>query len=597
MPEAEPITLELIRGAVRSARKEMEALIDRTAMSPFIREKKDYFTAYFDRQGRLVSSTDLPMSGPLVAAVLEHYPVQTMRPGDLFLYNDAYGSKGAISHMPDMTFIAPVFHGGALFAFAEAWGHLWDIGGMVPGSISPAATDIFQEGIAVPPVRVMSGGEVNEEVLRIVFRNTRYPAMVKGDIAALMAAVRLGRKRLEEIVARFGLETTKNAFEFMLRQSDGALRAAIAERIPDGSYAFRDFIDSDAVSDKSYSVHVTLTKHGGELALDFSASDDQATGAINFIMAETVPQFMCGLYLTLGDPAVEMNSGFAGPVRDIKTRPGSIVQPLPPAPLGMRSHTLIRVNSALFGALAKATGGQCSAASAVYVLYYLRSLNRGRNGGEVDLCIEGLAVGFGARPHADGIDAVYYVAQKNYPVEFAEMEFGVCVEAYAIHCDSGGPGRWRGGCGIRRDIRVIADEAVIGVRMDNVKYPAWGVNGGFGGRSGRIVVNPGTPGEYELNPLSDNNRLRRGDLVRILTAGGGGWGSPLDRPAEQVRDDVLDGFISPESARKDYGVVLSEDLLRVDEAATRALRTKQARPTGMFHRGRYFDDEEPRAAE
>jgi N-methylhydantoinase B len=233
----------------------------------------------------------------------------------------------------------------------------------------------------------------------------------------------------------------------------------------------------------------------------------------------------------------------------------------------------------------------------VYVLYYLRSLNRGRNGGEVDLCIEGLAVGFGARPHADGIDAVYYVAQKNYPVEFAEMEFGVCVEAYAIHCDSGGPGRWRGGCGIRRDIRVIADEAVIGVRMDNVKYPAWGVNGGFGGRSGRIVVNPGTPGEYELNPLSDNNRLRRGDLVRILTAGGGGWGSPLDRPAEQVRDDVLDGFISPESARKDYGVVLSEDLLRVDEAATRALRTKQARPTGMFHRGRYFDDEEPRAAE
>jgi N-methylhydantoinase B len=261
----------------------------------------------------------------------------------------------------------------------------------------------------------------------------------------------------------------------------------------------------------------------------------------------------------------------------------------------MRSHTLIRVNSALFGALAKATGGQCSAASSVYVLYYLRSIDRAK-GGNAELCIEGLAVGFGARPHADGIDAVYYVAQKNYPVEFAEMEFGVRIEGYAVHRDSGGPGRWRGGSGIIRDVRVIADEAVIGVRMDNIKYPAWGVNGGMGGRSGRIVVNPGTPEERELRPISDNNTLKKGDLVRIITAGGGGWGSPLDRPADQVRDDVLDGFISAASARDDYGVVLSADGLGVDGAATDALRAERRGPTGMFHRGSYFDDEEPLAA-
>jgi N-methylhydantoinase B len=349
------------------------------------------------------------------------------------------------------------------------------------------------------------------------------------------------------------------------------------------------------VTDRSYSVHVTLTKSGDALALDFSQSSDQATGAINFLMADTVPQFMCGLYLTLGQAAIEMNSGFAGPVAEIRTRPGSIVQPLPPAPLGMRSHTLIRVNSALFGALAKATGGQCSAASSVYVLYYLRSIDRAK-AGNAELCIEGLAVGFGARPHADGIDAVYYVAQKNYPVEFAEMEFGVRIEGYSVHCDSGGPGRWRGGSGIIRDVRVIADEAVIGVRMDNIKYPAWGVNGGMGGRSGRIVVNPGTAEERELRPISDNNTLKKGDLVRIITAGGGGWGSPLDRPADQVRDDVLDGFISAESARDDYGVVLSADGLEVDVAATDALRAERRGPTGMFHRGSYFDDEEPRTA-
>lgn len=588
----EPITLELIKGAVQSARREMEALVDRTAMSPFIREKKDYFTAFFDRSGRLVSSTNLPMAaGNLIDCILEQYPAHTMQPGDVFAYNDAYGSHGAVSHMPDMVFVSPVFADGVLFAFAEVWGHLWDIGGMHPGSISPDATDIFQEGVVIPPVRVQRAGIENEEVLRIVLRNTRYPDMVRGDITALMACVRLGRRRLEEIAARFGRDSTEAAFAFMLRQSASALRKAIAARIPDGRYSFRDFIDSDAVTDTSYSVAVTIDKQGERLAYDFSDSSDQAVGAINFIMQDTVPKFMTGLFLTLDDPAIQMNAGFADAIAQVTRRAGSIVAPRSPAPIGMRSHTMIRVNSAIFGALARATGGQCSAASAVYVLYYLRSFNRAS--GEVDLCIEGLAVGFGARTHADGIDAVYYVAQKNYPVEFAEMEFGVRVEAFGLHRDSGGPGRWRGGCGIFRDIRVIADEAVLGVRMDNVRYPAWGVNGGMSGRPGRIVVNPDTPDERELAPLSEGNRLRKGDLLRIVTAGGGGWGSPLDRPAEQVLGDVLDGFISPESARHDYGVVLSEDASTLDDSATQALRASLPRPSGMFHRRVYFDEVEP----
>ena len=205
----------------------------------------------------------------------------------------------------------------------------------------------------------------------------------------------------------------------------------------------------------------------------------------------------------------------------------------------------------------------------------------------------GLAVGFGARPHADGIDAVYYVAQKNYPVEFAEMEFGVRIESYAIHTDSGGPGLHRGGCGIVRDLRVIGEHAVIGLRMDNTRWPAWGVNGGMAGRAGRIVVNPGTANERALKPMSEGNRLKRGDLVRIMTPGGGGWGSPLLRAAEEVRDDVLDGFISAASASRDYGVVLSHDLFSVDLARTKQRREELARlPRGLFHRHQYFDEEE-----
>ena len=598
MRNLDTVTLELIKGAIQSARVEMEALIERSAMSPFIREKKDYFTAFFDRDGRLVVSTALPMAaGNLIDCIFERYPRDDMRPGDLYLYNDSYGSHGAVSHNNDMVFIAPVFSEARVVAFAEAWGHLWDIGGMVPGSISPAATDVFQEGIVVPPSRVLRDGVWNEELIRTFVRNTRFPDMVRGDLSAIMAAVRLGGRRMEEIAERFGTGAVEAAFAGMLDQSERALRKAFAERVPDGRYSFRDYIDSDSVSEKSYAVAVTVEKRGETVTLDYSASDNQARGAINFIMDSSVPKTMCGLYFTGQETGVALNGGFHRAVGEVTTRPGSIVSPREPAPLGMRSHCLTRVNSSLFGAFAKATGGNVPAASSVYVLYYLRSWNKERT--ELDLCIEGLAVGFGARPHADGIDAVYYVAQKNYPIEFAEMEFGVRIEGYAMNMDSGGPGLHRGGCGIVRDLRVVGDEAVIGLRMDNIRWPAWGVKGGMGGGAGRILVNPGTSDERELRPMSEGNKLKRGDLVRIMTPGGGGWGSPLERAAEQVRDDVLDGFISAESAARDYGVVLTANLIDVDAAATDARRKELARmPRGLFHRHAYFDDEElPRAAE
>ena len=580
------VTLELINGALRAARAEMEALIDRTSMSPFIREKKDYFTAFLDRQGNLVVSTSLTLAGNLVDAILDEYPIDTMRDGDLYWYNDPYASRGGVSHLPDMVFVMPVFRDGRLFAFAEAWGHLWDIGGMVPGSISPQATSTFQEGIMIPPVRVIREGVLNAEVFRIFTRNSRFPDMMKGDLKAIMAACGLGKRRMEEIADRFGVPAVEGAFEFMLGQSEAALRTAFNERVPDGEFSFRDYIDCDAVTDEPYSVHLTLRKKNGRITYDFSETDDQATGPINFVMDDSVPKFMTGLYLTMHDPNIRMNSGFERVIDEIVTRPGSLVAPTFPAPLGLRSHTMIRVNSALFGALSLATGGQVSAASSVYVLYYLRSQNR--ETGQADLCIEGLAVGFGGRPHADGIDAVYYVAQKNYPIEFAEMEFGVQIEAFRIHRDSGGAGYHRGGCGIIRDVRVLSDAAELGLRLDNCRYPAFGANGGLSGQGGRVIVNPDAEDAYDLKTMSDGNPLKRGDLIRVITPGGGGWGNPLDRPAQMVLDDVLDGFISAERAREDYGVVLNADGTEVDGSATLARRARKSGVRGMFHRGDFF---------
>ncbi len=587
----DPVTLELIKGMIRSARSEMEALIERAAMSPFIREKKDYFTAFFDAQGRLLYGTNLPLGGNLLDCILAEYPATTMQPGDLYWYNDCYGSQGGVSHSPDMNFVAPVFHDHQLVGFSQVWGHLWDIGGMMPGSISPAATEVFHEGIIMPPIRIYRAGVLNDEVWRIFARNSRFPDILKGDLRAIMASCRLGKQRFEELFERFGPQTTLAACDLMVQQSATAVRQAFATQVPDGTYSFRDYLDSDGITDQSYSVHLTLTKTNGDVSLDFRQTDDQARGAVNFIMHDSVPKFMYSLYLTADDPTVLLNQGFIEAIGEVKTRPGSLVSPVFPAPLGMRSNTMLRVNNCVFGTLALATKGQTSAASPVYVIYMLRSLDRQR--GDYTLCIEGMAVGFGARPFADGIDGVYYVAQKNYPVEFAEMEFGVHIERYSIHRDSGGPGFYRGGCGVIRDIRIIADEGILASRLENVTYPAWGVNGGHSGRAGRLMVNPDTPDERELKPLSDNNRLQKGDLLRLMTPGGGGWGDPLERDTDKVRDDVLDGFVSLHSARDDYGVVLDPQTYEIDAVETRHRRQRQHRQTAMFHRGRYLTELQP----
>lgn len=585
------IKFELIKGALTGARREMEALITRTSMSPFIREKKDFFTAILNRDGELVVSTSLTLAGNLLDSVLETYPIDTMLDGDIYWYNDPYYTKGAVSHLPDMVFIMPVFSSDRLTAFVECWGHLWDIGGSVPGSISPSATSVFQEGIMIPPVRIVRNGVRNEEVFRIFTQNSRFPELLEGDLNSIMAACELGKRRVEAIISKYNGSSLEDAFEEIISQSEFAVKSEIGKRIPDGEWSFRDRIDSDAVTDDSYYIDLIMQSENGELTLDFSETEQQAKGPINFVMHSSVPKFMLGLFLTKDNPNIVMNAGFQRAVKTVKTRSGSLLNPNSPAPLGLRSHSMFRVNSSLFGTLAQATNGNASAASSVYVLYYLRG--KSPNKGE-ELCIEGLSVGYGARNFADGLDAVYYVAQENYPVEFAEMEFGIEIESFSFHSDSGGPGKYRGGCGITRDIRVLLDEMVLGIRIDNCAYPAFGVNGGLNGAGGQVLINPDTDSPKELKPLSDGNILKRGDLIRIITPGGGGWGSPYERCPLNVLNDVMDGKVSKESALNDYGVVLQRNDREINEPETIKRRENASKTKKMFHRKRFYDAAEDR---
>jgi N-methylhydantoinase B len=581
--DVDPVTIQIVKGALRSAQLEMETLLARTAMSPFIREKKDFFAALFGPAGELIVGTSAPIFGRIVEPILEHYPRETLRSGDLYWYNDCYGSKGAVSHSPDQVFVAPVFAEGALVGFSHSWAHFNDIGGLRPGSLSPDATDIFQEGIIIPPIRLARAGEMNDDAMRIFVRNSRFPKMVTGDIRAGIAAVRLGERRLAELFERFGRERALAAFAALIAETRAIVARKMQATVKPGRYSFAERIDRDGQGNGPFAIRMTLDAAPGRTSIDARASDDQAPGPINFTMSPDVPRMVFGIYLLSDEPTALLNEGAMAAIDSVETREGSILNPRFPAPLGQRGITLIRTMTACMGLINVATGGEGVASSNVYVIYYLRG--RVHGSGERFLLTDGIAVGYGARTFADGIDAVYIIANENYPAEFLDLSYPVRLLRYGINADSGGPGQFRGGCGVIREIEVLAEEAMLSIRIDSVRNPPWGVSGGQSGRGGRCVINAGRPDEREVPPMSDGTILRAGDTIRIETGGGGGWGHPHDRAPERVREDVLGGFVTREAAARDYGVAIGADGA-IDHAATQTLRRERF-ATALFHRGEY----------
>ena len=568
------ITLELIVGALGMATNEMETLLERTAMSPFIREKKDFHVALADAKGRVIAASG-GATGEFMSSIFERFPAEQMSPGDIYWYNDCYGSRGIVSHSPDQVFVSPVYFEDRLVGFSQAWAHFNDIGGMHPGTISPDATSIYQEGIIVPVVRLQHQGRRNEDLQYLFERNSRYPQMVRGDIRASIAAVALGERRLSELFDRFGLDVTLSGLDQAIDRTAELMIKKLRELFADGEYSFTETVATDGKGNGPFNISMTLSVTPDRVVLDATATDDQAVGPINYLMHEGTPASTLGRYLLSLVPEARANHGVQSLIDEVRLREGSLLQPRSPAPLGMRGITAVRSMNCMLGLVNQATGGRGGASNSAYVIYNLR----GTHDGKPFLMSDGVAIGYGGRSFADGIDAVYLVGQKNYPVEFVETVYPVRMVAYGLLLDSGGPGRWRGGCGVFREIEILADEALLSVRIDGVGNPPWGVAGGLPGRGGRAVVNPGRPDEREIEALSDGTVLRRGDVFRIETVGGGGVGDPFDREPEKVRSDALGLFISPASARDDYGVVLTGNDLSIDLEATNALRSSRARCT------------------
>ena len=499
----------------------------------------------------------------------------------MYWYNDPHLSKGAIQHTGDMCFLSPVFHEEKPVGFAVSFGHFWDIGGSVAGSLSPKSSEIFHEGILVPPIRIMRKGELNREAYAVILNNSRFPEMLEGDTRALMAACRLAEDRLQELMDRYGQSQVLEAFDQIIERSIAEYRKFAREVIPEGEHHFFDYVDADPVDGEPRRVDVKFIHDGDRLVADLTGSGPQATGPVNFITSPGAFNLIMARHLSYMNPELPLNEGAVDFLDEVRTKPGTITYPSFPAPVGLRSHTVIRLMGCLGGIIAQSNGGRAPASSPVYVIYNLRTIG---DGGKYLYFSEGIGSGQGARPHADGLNGIYFRDQRNYPVEFEEGEFPLRIERYAIRPDSAGPGYFRGGCGIIREVRIMVD-CTLSTRMDNVRFPCFGIDGGMSGWPGRFTLNPGAPDEDDIPPASEGISVKSGDILRIETGGGGGWGDPFTRKPEDVQRDVLEGYVTQSAALSEYGVALSDNGREIDQSDTEAARNQSRPPRPDVDRG------------
>ena len=594
----DPIILQIVEGTLNSIEAEIEYAIERTARSPMIREAHDYRVGLFDRYCRKLTGRSY---SAMPNAVVRDFPPETMRPGDVFLMNDTYLTEGSIGHLPDLCSTVPVFHDGEVVAYIQAFGHHDDIGGRVPGSMPGTAATVFEEGLAIPPVKLFSEGVRNDAVFTIVKRNTRVPEMLAADLDSEIQACIMGALRMGGLFERFGRAQVEACFQAILDKCRDIYRNELLEKIADGEYVWEDYVEHDGVTDpKLHKLVMKMIKTKGRITLDFTGTDPQSTGPINwpadYADGAFLIKWIAPILRNLADTPeraaeIHVNEGVCE-VFDIVFPPkGTLITPEWPAATNARSFVLLRVLGLLAGVVAQAVDGRMPADQETirYTGFYGTDAN-----GKSFLSREVLGGGSGGRYYADGNDAIHIVPDsRNQPAEFTETRFPLLVEKLALRTDSGGAGLRRGGLGYEKHYRALVDCRTI-VTADRVRLGCYGLNGGHAGQPFCVTVD--LDGEArQLGGLVDGEPVLAGQIVRVVTTGGGGWGDPLEREPERVLQDVVEGRVSAQSARDDYGIVLTggSDDHTLDPDATTKLRAemRSGRPatTPMINRGSGYD--------
>jgi N-methylhydantoinase B len=556
-----------------------------------IRDAHDFRAGIHDRRLRKLTGRSY---SALVNPIVRDYPLETMRPGDVFFHNDVYLSEGGIGHLPDLCVTVPVFHAGEVVAFVQAFGHHDDIGGAVPGSMPSHATSVFEEGLMVPPIRLWNQGVPNDDALKIMTRNSRMPDSLAADLDAECSACLMGARRLGEMFDRYGREAVESCFDAIIDSTTQTFRREVLAKIPDGTYVWEDYAEHDGVDPpRLHTQRITLTKTPEKLILDFTGTSAQAKGPINhcadYAGGVFLAKWLAPILRNLADTPermaqLDVNEGVV-PLIEMRFPPkGTLLTPVFPAPTNARTFVILRLLGVLAGVLAKAVDGRMPADQET--IRYTGVYGQDDDGSPY-LMREVLGGGSGGRWYADGEDTIHVVPDsRNIPVEFAEARWPFVVERLGLAIDSGGPGRRRGGLGYDKHIRMLRDCSFMSI-ADRSVLACWGVRGGRAGRPFSVVIDPGGPNERTVDALADAEPVRAGEIIRIRTTGGGGWGDPLERPYDDVLRDVEWGKVSLAGAWADYAVRVAGGM--VDEAASDAERERRrAGRTGgepFFDRG------------
>ena len=574
--EVDPITLDIIESALKNYRHEMDAVLFRTAMSPVIREQHDEFPMICDPNGRMV----VGQFGSYIREMMERFD-QPLYPGDVILLNDPYLCGGAISHINDFLVLVPVFDGDELIGWTSMFGHQMDVGGPLPGSFPTNATSIFGEGLRIPPVKLFEKGELNRAVLDLILNNVRIPMMNRSDLMGIVAGCKTAEQRVQELCERFGRATYLAACQALLDRTYRAVQTLIRHNIPTEPQSFEDYVDDDGLGNGPFKMKLTIWREGDKAIFDWTGTDPQAVGPINFYLNPGMFKMFIGVYLIMVyDPQILFNDGFYDLI-DARMPDGSLLHPKFPAPLGCRTHALARLFDVMGGCLGQQSPELTTAAGYGTSPHLLYSGND-----KDDNFFFIMEIGYGGipgRPIGDGMDGhSWWPLFTNIPTEYLESYCPIRVDRYSSVIDSGGAGLHRGGNGIDKWYTFL-EHGEIAIHDDRWLTPPWGILGGKPGmRSTKILVH--TDGTRTVLPSKcDQIKVEPGDQLIFQTAGGGGWGDPLERDVEKVRVDVVRELVSVEKAASDYGVVYDPATSEVDEEATRALRQRMKESRGEIH--------------
>ncbi|MCM3530178.1 hydantoinase B/oxoprolinase family protein [Cytobacillus oceanisediminis] len=564
--KVDPFTLEIVKDSLVAIGDEMFIALAKTSMSPIIYEVLDYASGLTDAKGQLLTQGNgvtgfIGMLSDMVKQTLKKFGDGKLKEGDIIIINDSYGGGG--SHLSDVGLVMPIFYEGEIVAFSANKAHWTEVGGKDPGSFSNDATDIFQEGLQFPSVKLFNEGEINQAIVDIIEANVRFPELSLGDMWAQVAALKTGEKRVKELCDKHGKPLFLSSVDYLLDHGEQLARQELT-KLPKGTFHAEGFIDDDGFGNGPFKIKVKVTISDEKFVADFRGSHPQVPGPVNCSYTALVSAVRT-IFLAITNSSQDANDGVFRPL-EVITDKGSVLSAERPAPVSIYWESMLAGADLIWKALAPVIPHRLNAGHLLSVCsVVLSGLHQDTD--EPFLIVEPSVGGWGASEGQDGARGQFCIGDGetyNVPVEVAETRYGIMVDEYSLHTDGAGAGEYIGGSGVIRSYKALTDNQMVSVTFGRNKFVPWGMNDGNDGSANKVYIekaNGDVDGPFGIYPRYP---LNKGDVVKLVTATGGGYGEPFKRPAEKVAKDVKNGYITVAQAEADFGVKVNEKTYEVE---------------------------------